>query len=339
MCMDEIELRKELNKLLKEAREASKPDCCIVCEKKQTSFCNSHSVPRMVLKNIAHDGKVLQPNITIRIKAVDDEKGINNSGTFNFICRKCDKELFKNYENPKMLSCETVTDKLLAEIALKDTLLMLSKRNLEDSLFEIIDNKFEFEGLDDKNLVNKLDNREYYERMQIYLKIKENDSNNFYVLYNKLLPYVTPIASQTMIALNCDLEGVEINNKYDYSENNSIDYIHLAVFPLKKQTRVLFFYHRRNRKYKKFRNQFNCLAEEEKLELINYLVLAYSENYYYSPLIKDGIENNEKLSKLTQEVDGMPRLGDANIFDVIYYSPIMKEEVPNFLSEEYSLID
>lgn len=337
--MDKIELRKELNRLLKEAREASKPDWCIVCGKKQTSFCNSHSVPRMVLKNIARDGKILQPNITIGIKAVDDEKGINNSGTFNYICKECDKELFKNYENPEILSRKVVTDKLLAEIALKDTLLMLSKRNLEDSLFEIIDNKYRFEGLDDINLVNKLDKREYYERMQICLKIKENDSNNFHVLYDKLLPYVTPIASQTMIALNCDLKGVEINNKYDYSENNSIEYIHIAVFPLKKQTRVLFFYHRRNRKYKKFRNQFNCLVEKEKLGLINYLVLAYSENYYYSPLIKDGIENNEKLSKLTQEVDGKPNLGYVNIFDVIDYSPIMKEEVPNFLSEEYSLPD
>jgi hypothetical protein len=56
---DTIELRKRVNKLLSDARNAAKPDKCILCGEKQTSFCNSHSVPQFSLRNISDNGKVL----------------------------------------------------------------------------------------------------------------------------------------------------------------------------------------------------------------------------------------------------------------------------------------
>lgn len=51
--IETIGLRKDINKLLKKARETAKPDKCILCGKTQTSFCNSHSIPHMILKTIA----------------------------------------------------------------------------------------------------------------------------------------------------------------------------------------------------------------------------------------------------------------------------------------------
>lgn len=84
----------------------------------------------MVLKNIAKAGKLYHANKLIEIPVVDKEKGISNSGTFHFICRDCDSKLFQEYENVDALQ-EIQTEKMLAEIALKDILLMLSKRNQE----------------------------------------------------------------------------------------------------------------------------------------------------------------------------------------------------------------
>ena len=127
---DIIEVRKKVNKMLSEARKKAKPPKCILCGKEQSSFCNSHSVPKMVLKNIAKAGKLYHANKLIEIPAVDKEKGISNSGTFHFICRNCDSKLFQEYENVDALQ-EIQTEKMLAEIALKDILLMLSKRNQE----------------------------------------------------------------------------------------------------------------------------------------------------------------------------------------------------------------
>ena len=51
---DTVPVRKQINKLLREAQNDSKPEECILCGKKQTSFCNSHSIPQMILKNIVN---------------------------------------------------------------------------------------------------------------------------------------------------------------------------------------------------------------------------------------------------------------------------------------------
>ena len=57
------------------------------------------------------------------------------SGTFHYICRQCDSFLFQDYENIEALQ-GAPTDKMLAEIALKDILLMLSKRNQEKLIYQ-----------------------------------------------------------------------------------------------------------------------------------------------------------------------------------------------------------
>ena len=337
MKLDSIEIRKELNRLMNEAKAIAKPDKCILCGKKQSSFCNSHSVPKMILKNIANNGKVLTANATIGIEVIDDEKGVNNSGTFNFICRECDKKMFQDYENPNRLSDLELSDKLLSEIALKDTLLMLSKRNFEKSLYKIMISNYKVGGLEPLFDIQNLDTNEYLNAMKLHMGIKKSDVDKYQIVYKKLLPYTVPFASQTMVALDYDLEGVEINDKFDLSEENTIENLHIAVFPLEEKTLALVFYHRKNRKYKKFRNQFNCLSDSKKLELINYWIFKYTEHYYFSPLIKDVIENNEQLSNLSREVGGTPNLGFNSMSEIQEYKTVKEDEIPNLLLAEYSI--
>lgn len=44
---DIIEVRKQMNQMLSEARKNAKQTKCILCGNTQTSFCNSHSVPQL----------------------------------------------------------------------------------------------------------------------------------------------------------------------------------------------------------------------------------------------------------------------------------------------------
>lgn len=134
--MDLIDVKKEFGRFMRSIQNDSKPDKCILCGQPKTSFCNSHSVPRMCLKNIAVDGKVFQANELVGVDIIDVEKGINNSGTFHFICNECDSKVFQDYENPDVWTENPPTDRVLAQIALKDVLLMLSKRNMETLLWQ-----------------------------------------------------------------------------------------------------------------------------------------------------------------------------------------------------------
>ena len=86
---DKIAIRKRINIMLSEARRRAKPGKCILCGQNKSSFCNSHSVPQMSLRGIANNGIVLHASAVMGFdfEIIDLEKGVNNSGTFNFICQ------------------------------------------------------------------------------------------------------------------------------------------------------------------------------------------------------------------------------------------------------------
>lgn len=339
--MDIIEIRKKINKLLSQARTAAKPDKCILCGEKKTSFCNSHSVPQLSLKNIAENGMVLHASALMGIDVVDIEKGVNNSGTFHFICNECDNSFFQDYENEQNLKSKP-TDKMLAEIAVKNFLLQLSKRTQEEELYKILQKQFNaYENPEDLAGITSLDVRDFREELQFHKVIAETCSNGEYqILFWKVMPYKIPIAIQSAIALPKDLEGNEINNIFDVSSDVRMQFMHLVVLPLQEESVVLAFYHRRDKLYRKLRHQINCLSEQKILQFLNYLIFAYTENYFISKTIQEVVETDEKLILLGQENNGNPNLGflgPDNYFGLGYQS-IKMDEIPNFLSAEWALV-
>lgn len=69
----------------------------------------------MCLKNIAVDGKLLKANGLVGADIIDVEKGINNSGTFCFICNECDSKVFQDYETPDAWTDVAPIDRVLAQ--------------------------------------------------------------------------------------------------------------------------------------------------------------------------------------------------------------------------------
>lgn len=217
--MDPIDAKKKVGSFLKSVQNDSKPNKCILCGQPKTSFCNSHSVPRMCLKNIAVDGKVLQANGLVGADIIDVEKGINNSGTFHFICNECDSKVFQDYENPDAWTDVAPTDRVLAQIALKDVLLMLSKRNMETLLWQRAAEMSNIGGMDYMRTVQELDIRDFTEEMELYKGITAETNEQFKVVFYEKLPYTVPIATQVALVLDKDFEGNEINEIFNISED------------------------------------------------------------------------------------------------------------------------
>lgn len=334
---DKVWARKKINNSLKQARIKSKPDKCIVCGKVTTRFCNSHSVPRMILKNIAENGQVMQANGLMGADIIDIEKGVNNSGTFQFICQECDGTLFQTYENMDNIKREMLSDKLLAEIALKDVLLMLSKRNVEREIYRKGSELGKIYGVEAMFETHDLDVRDYLDDMNTYLSINEASSNCFHIVFHTILPYVTPIAVQTALVLQKDLEGVEINNIHNYSSEVRMQNIHISIFPLEDSTAVIMFYHRRDKNYRRLLHQFNCLTDVEKLCYINYWIFKYTENYFLAPSFKREIDYNSKLVQLSRENDELPNLGYVEFKTILQYKAVKMDEIPNLLTSKYAM--
>ena len=111
--MNEIEINKEISRIKKEANQYTKGTNCALCGKSCTSFCNSHTIPRFVIKNIAQNGKVYNPSMTMdnldlktRLNVFKSNPGVEETLTFDSICRECDNTVFSCVESEEVLENE-----------------------------------------------------------------------------------------------------------------------------------------------------------------------------------------------------------------------------------------
>ena len=337
--IDTIPYRKQINDRMREAQRKVKPEKCILCGKPQNGYCNSHSVPQMILRNIAQDGKVLQANALIDIEVIDKENGINKSGTFYMICDECDHIYFRDYENPENLH-EKPTDRMMAEIALKNTLIKLYKQMTAKELITSLQRETgRIKHFEIYSEATGLDIRDYREEIDLYKSIINNDDTGcFQILFWKKLPYVTPIAAQTMFALPEDLNGGKLNDIYDFSKDIRMEEIHVCVFPLEDETIVLVFCHKKDRKCKALLRQFKMRTDAEDLQYINWMVFKYSEDYFMSKSILPVVQADQKLQRISQDDAGFPHLGMYTISDLLQDGEAVTcYDIPNFLDKQFEI--
>lgn len=131
--------------------------------------------------------------------------------------------------------------------------------------------------------------------------------------------YTTPIAYQDSIYLIADFEGEFINTPIiTISQSNTLlniqsdaASIELNVFPLNNKTIIYMFAKTTdcNKKLRSFISKFNCLNDDNKLLVINYLILLYGDvdRVFLSPHIKKSLlpQNNKKIEELFLATDVM----------------------------------
>lgn len=335
-----IGYNKKFSQIYSASQQKSKRTHCYYCNRPCNSFCNSHTIPAFCLKYISKNGKLYHINTMVDIPLLKKDKGVKEAGIFNMICRECDSKIFQDYENESNYSKKSTT-KILAQIAMKNSLKLISKREFEDALYDEMCSELYFseEITDFKHLVNKMDLNEY---IAAYKKAKKSSLKPFdgdYHIYSYIeLPYRVPIAFQGSIVLICDLEGKTINNIYNYDANYEIKNVHLCVFPFKSKSVIMFFVENGNKRYSSFFKQFKKLSLGEQLQVVNYIIFAYTEDFFMFPdLSADIISQLKKVASKSPELissypfaDGMNTATEHFSFDGI-------KTIPNILSEEYKI--
>jgi len=298
-----IESKIILSRFYNRVKKKARGSRCLLCGKKTDGFCKSHSVPQFSLKYIAESGMVFHPSIFMDIESLDVEKGVMNSGIFQRICRECDGRFFQDYEN---------------------------ERNLQKHLTEF---KADY-GYIEKSVNNAI--KKFEDELCFYKSILQSPSENpFRIIFYEVLPYRVPLAAQCLLSPSHDLWNNEINDLAEI-HSDKLQILHLLVLPLKSTSVILLFYHSKDAVYRQLQNQFNILSYEKKLQYINYLIFAYSSNYFISKSISSEILQSKKLHALAKEIDGRPNWGQITIEDLIFHSyiPIEMDEIPNFLTKE-----
>lgn len=332
-----------MSKLFKEARKAAKRDSCYFCGKSVTSFCNSHSVPKFCLKNIDTNGKVLTLNTIVDNPLLDIENGINKAGTFQIICNECDSKIFSDYENPDNYSIKP-TQKMIAQMALKNSLKSISKRLFEIELYNILAKKSNNASIfsEVKNNVNELDLKEYEDSFKKAKRaLEKSDNSDYYVCYYEKLDYVVPIAFQSSMALVVDFEGNIINNIYNSSPEYRIQNINISILPLKSETVIVMFIEDGDTRYRRFYKQFNKLTLEDKLSALTLIMFMYSEDMYFSKSIEKEVLESQVLcdaGKTGQDIFAFTSF--FNPLEVLKESHSLdkRHKIPNLLSEKYKMV-
>ena len=336
-----IPLNKYTSRLFSKARENAKRDSCYLCGKPCTSFCNSHSIPKFTLQNISEEGKVIA-TLQNEIPFLGKDTGLNKAGTFRIICRECDSKVFADYETPDAYS-QVPTDKMLAQIALKDYLRMLSRRLEEKEFYQLLGqrNSDHQDFTDEKQFIGDFDLRDF-QRGFIYANkaVTKAGGPYYYLHYHTVLDYVVPFAAQSPIIMVGDLEDGVINDIYNFSPDYRQESIHIAVFPLEKTSVVMIFAEQGKKRYRKFFKQFRKLPPEDQLSVINYILFAYTENVFLSARIAEQVQKDPEfmdVCRIVTDFHSPVLITDPLPAALRDFSLSKRNFIPNLLSREYSL--
>lgn len=336
-----IPLNKYTSRLLSKARENAKRETCYLCGKPCTSFCNSHSIPKFTLQNISENGKVIA-TLQNDIPILGKDTGVNKAGTFQIICRECDSKVFADYESPDAYA-QVPTDKMLAQIALKDYLRMLSRRFVEKELYQLLGqrNPENRNFTDEKQFIGEYDMVDF-QRGFNYAKKAVTKSNGpyYYLQFYKVLDYVVPFAAQSSIIIVGDFEDGVVNDIYNFSSDYRQESIHVAVFPLETSSVVMVFAEQGQKRYRKFFRQFRKLSPEDQLTAINYILFAYTENIYLATQIAEQVQKDPcfmDTCRIVTDVHAPVMFDDPLPTAIRNLSLSKRGTISNLLSKEYSL--
>lgn len=340
---EEIKYRKKVGKLIGDSRKAAKKKHCYYCNDDCNSFCNSHSIPAFILNNIAVNGEVYNNNKIVSIPLADDESGVNKTGTFHLICRKCDSEIFSEYENPDNYKNEP-TDKMIAQIAMKNYLKSISKRELEMSIYTNMQGQYSLpESIYDmKQEINDIDLREYINDFKKTKEIIEkNWKNEYYMFFYHKLDYVVPLAFQSNVSLITDLEGNLVNDIYNNSDKYKLSPIHICVFPFENSSILIMFIESNDKRNRKFYKQFKKLSLNEKLKAINFIIFSLSEDVYMSKTVDKSVLENPKFKEVcakTPEIQSPFPIENPQKIACENFNFNQMHEIPNLLDVKYKVI-
>ncbi|MBO5323865.1 MAG: hypothetical protein J6A88_07185 [Oscillospiraceae bacterium] len=340
-----IEFRKLLNQQIKNARKESRHDACMLCGKKG-GFCNSHTIPQFCLENIAWNGTLNSFNTLIDSELLANDSGVNNAGTFHIICKPCDGKAFQDYE--KEAAFETrPTEKALNQIALKTALRDIYKHETELAMFEackqMVKDKSPALAFFAQIMFNaqinakKRDIQECYEVYNVSKSCLTNPKSWIRLVSYDKLDYTSPIAFQGMIALVTGVNGELINNNFNHKSNYKLEYLHIAIFPLKESTAVILFMDSHNTRYAHFENYIANITQEQRLKIINRIIFLYTEDYYLSKqLDSETINWLQETAKLIQDLATTdPKKSVKNA--VKDYDLRRDICIPNLFSKEYAI--
>ena len=134
-----------------------------------------------------------------------------------------------------------------------------------------------------------------------YELFKDDYQNSNYenlVTIHRTLNYEVEFAISSACAVQDDLLGNEINDIFSI-EAELIPNIYINIFPVQNKTSIILSYHKNyEHVYKEYFEQIQALSDSDLEEYLNFLIINYTENVFFSPRLIDAMGEPEKETLL-----------------------------------------
>ncbi|MGP4041909.1 SEC-C domain-containing protein [Gracilibacillus sp. D59] len=294
-----------INHILHQSLENSDFKICMGfdSEKCKPLIKSAHSIQNnRILNRISVDGhvyKIGEKVMNQELTPIFEKMSKNKASTFFGFCDYHDNELFKPIEQKDYIN-EPLQNFLFAFRALsleyhkKQRALNYFRENFK----QYPEGMLEVEGI---NLyrIAILDVMDYSKDYNLFKKDYYNDNFSNLRTIHRTLDYEVNFATSSAFSVKVDLEGNHLNDVYFNKDEEKMPSVFINIYPLKDQTNIILSYHLSDDKiYKDYFDQVEQLSEEELVKYLNFLIIEYTENVFFSPELIDNLTEREKESIL-----------------------------------------
>lgn len=154
--------------------------------------------------------------------------------------------------------------------------------------------------------VASLDVEDYSRDYESFKKHYFNKNFDCLRTINRTLDYEVEFATSSAFSVQHDFEGKQINDIYFDKSNKKMPSIYLNVYPLENGTNIILSYLLEDESlYKDYFDQLELLTNEKMIEYLNFLIIQYTENVFFSTVLIEGMTEKEKESLLRSYVSSM----------------------------------
>lgn len=272
-------------------------------EKCKPLIKGAHSIQNnRILNRISKDGHLFRIGSKLTKKGphpIFEKISRNKASNFFGFCDYHDTEIFKPIEL-KEYSREPIENFLFAFRSL--TLEYHRKIRLLNQFRDSFKN-FPGSTLDPVSVnfyrTASLDVEDYSMEYDSFKKYYLNRNfNGLRTIYRKL-DFEVKFAISSAFAVQHDFKGKQINDIYFDKSNDKMPSIYINVYPLESGTNIIMSYLIEDGStYKEYFNQLELLTNEELVNHLNFLIIQYTENVFFSPELIEGMTEREKESLL-----------------------------------------
>lgn len=337
------------------SKKSTKEKRCFICNKKNIKYCNSHTIPQFILRNITQNGKLLNTQIFNSAKLLNKETGVNNSQVFHCICSDCDNKIFKEYETKENYQVEP-NQLMLKQIALKNHISRFCKHNEEKHTYSNILKEIKrgkAYPIADINSIIKVTEHNYRynnKRARLILKNLNNSTDLYKLCFYKKLNYTVPYVLQANSVLSLGFNNEKLADTFAFKSFDYADDIHFCIYPLENESVIFIFCDKSLKIYDNFFETLKTKIDNNQLSILNFIAFAYFEDIFLNNKIDVSVINNDFMKQITQEQ--MITYADASDIQNLTkeeqeqyrwnalrnFSISNNNKIPNLLSYEYRII-